>query len=185
MSLPSCDSGDEYAYELCPGRDMGIHYIWCKHWDIRPQQKLEQAVGPGRAGREPGAPGKVVGGLLPYDAASAYELTMTTTKDDPYELRQFLQKIVESKAFAVKGWSACIELQANGMPHIYAVLYSEKNYLDASKIKNRIKFPYRFELKRVKSLNNYFKYLKKEDGNASIIEYCLKKGIPQFWENAV
>lgn len=114
---------------------------------------------------------------------SVYELTLTTTKDDPYELRQFVKKISESSIYDVIDMPYCIELTTNGLPHVHAVLYSKKKYCDASKIKV-LGFPYRYELKRVKNLDKYLIYIKKEKDNPTIIDYCTRKGIPQF-DNAV
>lgn len=113
---------------------------------------------------------------------SEYELTITTTKDDPYELRMIINKIAESKMFGVNTMPYCFELQKNGMPHVHCYIYSSKKYLDASKMKKFI--PYRFELKRVINSEAYINYLYKEKDNPLIIDYCLKKGIKQF-DNAI
>lgn len=110
---------------------------------------------------------------------SAYEVTLTTTKDDPYELRQFIKKIADSAMFSVVDMPYCIELTEAGMPHIHAILYSKKRFIDASKIK-KLGFPYRYECKRVKNLDAYKNYIMKEKENPIIIDYCLKKGIEQF-----
>lgn len=179
MSLPDCQYGcdQEDAYALCPGRDSGYHDVMCKHWCVRLVGFRDDVVDGVVPRKEVG----VVAGLLPYDAASAYEVTLTTTKDDPHELRQFLKKIVESKMYGVKAFSACIELQENGMPHIHAVIYSDKKYCDGTKVRSRIKFPYRYTFQRVKKLDNYLNYIEKEKDNLNIVEYCEKKVIPQFW----
>lgn len=118
--------------------------------------------------------------VMPPGVASVYELTLTSPDDDVYYLRQSLQKIVESAMFEVKKWEACIELTKAGLPHIHAILYSSRQHLDSTKIKT--KFKHLYELKRVRSLNNYLNYIKKENGNPSILAYCEKKGIPQFWD---
>lgn len=112
---------------------------------------------------------------------SVYELTLTTTKDDPYELRQYLQKICESKMFDVKAFKACFELQENGHPHIHAMLWSGKKVLNSNHIKSRIKYPYRFSLKFVRRQENFYNYILKEKECPNIIEYCLRKGIQQLW----
>ncbi|AUM61759.1 Rep [uncultured virus] len=112
---------------------------------------------------------------------SVYELTLTTTKDDPYELRQYLDKIVKSKMFDVKAFKACMELQENGNPHIHAMLWSGKKVLNSNHIKTKIKFPYRFTLKFVRRQQNYYNYILKEKDSPIIIEYCQRKGIPQEW----
>jgi len=114
---------------------------------------------------------------------SVYELTLTTTKDDPYELRQWVSKVSQSDIYDVVDMPYCIELTDKGMPHIHAVMYSNKKYCDASKIKV-LGFPYRYELKRVKNLDKYLIYIKKEKDNPTIIDYCTRKGILQF-DNAI
>lgn len=110
---------------------------------------------------------------------SVYEVTLTTTKDDPYELRQWVQKIAESKMFGVVDMPYCIELTEAGMPHVHAILYSNKKFIDSSQIK-KLKFPYRYECKRVKNLAAYKNYILKEKDNPIIIDYCNRKGIEQF-----
>lgn len=121
--------------------------------------------------------------LAPPPHESVYELTLTTTKDDPYELRGALEKIVKSFMFEVVAWEACIELQQNGFPHIHAVIYSSRKYCDGTKIRTVQKFPYRYTFSRVKHLPQFLLYIKKEKNNAQVIDYCLLKGIPQFWCN--
>lgn len=178
MSLPNCDKADdEYlAEQLCPGRSRGVHDVCCANWtkwfDEKHADRLLRPADPTEG---------AVPGLLPYDAASAYEVTLTSTKDDPKELRDYLKKIVESKMYSVKAWEACIELQENGNPHIHAVIYSDKKYCDGTKVKSRIKFPYRYKFARVRSIENYLKYIHKENDNLVIQEYCERHAIPQFF----
>lgn len=112
---------------------------------------------------------------------SVYELTLTTTKDDPYEIRMYFDKIVKSKMFDVKAFKACMELQQNGNPHIHAMLWSGKKVLNSNHVKTKIKYPYRFTLKFVRRQQNFYNYILKEKDSPNIIEYCLKKGIPQIW----
>lgn len=114
---------------------------------------------------------------------SVYEVTLTTTKDDPYELRQWIKKIADSAMYEVVDMPYCIELTKAGLPHIHAILYSKKQSIDASKIK-KLKFPYIYECKRVKDLDAYKNYIIKEKDNPIIIDYCTRKGIDQF-SNAV
>lgn len=114
---------------------------------------------------------------------SVYEITLTTTKNDPYELRTYINKIANSKIFKVYDMPYCIELTEKGLPHIHAILYSQKKYIDASKIK-KIGFPYRFTCKRVIDIDAYNNYIKKEKDNPIVIDYCKKRGIPQF-DNAI
>lgn len=136
-------------------------------------------------GREPFPPGVDVV-QLPDGCESVYELTLTTTKDDVYELRDALKKVAASAMFEVIKYEACIELQANGMPHVHAIIYSKKKFLDATKIKGKpVNFPYRYQLKKVRKLANYLNYIKKEDGNVDIKAYCEAKGVDQFWTNGV
>jgi len=121
-----------------------------------------------------------VGPLAQYQ--SIYELTLTTNVDDPYELRTALAKIVKSKMNGIVFWKACFELTKAGMPHIHAILYSSKKYLDATKIKQF--FTKRYELKRVRSEQAFLTYIIKEKNNNVVINYCLQKGIPQIWDGS-
>lgn len=118
--------------------------------------------------------------ISPPGTKSVYELTLTSPVDDPYSLRQYLSKVVKSRMFDVILCVSCIELTEAGMPHIHALLYTSRPYLDASKIKTSIKFPHRFELKIVRSCIDYINYLFKEKNNPLIIEYCNRKGVSQF-----
>lgn len=116
---------------------------------------------------------------------SAYELTLTTPPTDPdvYRLRDVVKKIYESAIFDCILILACVELTKEGVPHIHALIYSNKKYLDASKLKGSpFKFPYRYTLKRVRNLDNYYNYIHKEYDTVSIKDYCLGKGIPQFFQ---
>jgi len=123
-------------------------------------------------------PEPVIDKFAPYE--SLYELTLTTTLDDPYELRMSLDRISKSAMFDVKGYIACIELTKNSLPHIHALLFSTRKYIDGSKIKKLYK--YRYECKRVRMPKNYYDYINKESSNPIVIDYCTKKGIPQLWE---
>lgn len=115
--------------------------------------------------------------------ASAYEVTLTTTKDDPYELRTWAKKIANSKMYGVISAPYAVELMKSGMPHIHMLIYSFKKTLDGSKLKT-LGFPYRYTFARVRNLDAYFVYINKEKNNPLNIEYCLRKGIPQF-DNAI
>jgi len=84
--------------------------------------------------------------------------------------------------YGVTAWKAAVELTEAGLPHIHAILYSSNKYCDGTKVKSTIKYPYRYEFKRVKSLVGYNNYIMKEKNNPLIIDYCQKKGIPQFWD---
>lgn len=118
-------------------------------------------------------------GLLKYE--SMYELTLTTNVDDPYHLRTALQKIVKSKMNGVVHWEAAMELTKAGMPHIHAVLYSSKKYLDATKIKKI--FDKRFSLSKVRDEQAWLKYIIKMKNDNVTHLYCEKKGIPQLWRS--
>lgn len=114
--------------------------------------------------------------------ASVYELTLTTDEDNVQYLIESYNKVKASKMFGVVHSYACVELTQQGLPHIHAVLFSDKKYLDASKIKGKpVNFTKRYELKRVRNIGNYLNYIRKEDGNVNIQEYCLKNQVPQFW----
>ena len=115
-------------------------------------------------------------------AKSHYELTITSIKDDLYELRTIVKKISESKMFSIIDMPFCIELTKAGIPHVHCYIKSMKPYIDRSKMKKFI--PYRFSCERVKSEKGYFEYLFKEKDNPIVIDYCNKKGIPQF-DNAI
>lgn len=117
-----------------------------------------------------------------HGAKSVYELTLTTTKDDPVELVNYLNKIVKSAMFDVSYWESCIELTQAGVPHIHAILYCKRDHIDASKIKapKGINFPYIYTCKKVRSLKGFINYIRKEENNPLIIEYCRVKGVSQF-----
>lgn len=112
---------------------------------------------------------------------SVYELTLTTTKDDPYELREFLRKVCRSKMYNVVHWKACFELTGAGLPHIHAILYSSNEYCDGTKIK-ALKFPYRYEFQCVRNLAAYNNYIIKEENNIDVSIYCQAKGIKQIFD---
>lgn len=111
---------------------------------------------------------------------SVYELTLTSTEDDPYYLRMTLERIEKSAMFEIVHYEACIELTKAGLPHLHAILYSKRKTLDASKLKKM--FKYRAELKKVRNEIAFINYIKKEDGNPIVYDYCSKKGIPQIWK---
>lgn len=116
---------------------------------------------------------------------SVYELTLTTTKDDPYELLQYLRKIRDSKMFGILAYKACLELQKNGHPHVHVMVWSNKKVLNSNHIKSRIKFPYIFTLKFVRKQLNFYNYILKEKDDPITIEYCRIKGIQQIWSEEV
>lgn len=123
-------------------------------------------------------PGEITRAPAQYE--SIYELTLTTTVDDPYDLRSTLASVVKSAMFDVTYYQACLELTKNAMPHIHAIIYSSRKYLDASKVKRFTK--YRYELKRVRSEEAFINYIKKSLGDKDIQQYCERKGIPQIWD---
>jgi len=123
-------------------------------------------------------PVEVVDKFQPYE--SLYELTLTIDVDDVYTLRECFNKITSSAMFEIKGYIACVELTKSGLPHIHALLFSKKKYIDGSKIKKLYK--YRYECKRVRHPGNYYDYINKERDNPAVIDYCAAKGVDQLWE---
>lgn len=126
-------------------------------------------------------PEQVVDQYAPFE--SLYELTLTTDVDDPYELRQALSRIVKSAMFEVKGYIACIELTRAGLPHIHALLFSKRKYIDGTKIKKL--YAKRYECKRVRLPGNYYAYINKEKDNPLVVDYCAKKGVQQLFEELI
>lgn len=118
----------------------------------------------------------------PCLSKSSYEVTLTTTKDDPHELKLFMDKIINSRMFEIEYYEYVFELTEAGMPHIHAILYSKRDKIDGSQIKAKgIKFPYRYECKKVRNLNNYLIYIHKEKNNNIVLQYCLAKGINRHY----
>lgn len=109
---------------------------------------------------------------------SCYELTITSLSEDPKDLLQSFDTIVNSKMVSCIGYDRCIELTHNGYPHIHAAIYSSKKYLDAKKICALSKT--RTSLSRVRNLDNFFNYINKDRDNQSTISYCLKHSVEQF-----
>lgn len=169
---------------LCPTCFKDYQYVKDNDYDIdlfRTEREISHRFEKSRKVKKPAQePIQEPAEIIP-EHKSVYELTLTTTKDDPYELRAYLNKIVRSRMFGVVKWKACYELTEAGMPHIHAILYSENKYCDATKIK-ALKFPYRYELKPVRSLHGFNNYILKEKNNPIVIEYCAKKGIPQIFD---
>lgn len=116
---------------------------------------------------------------LNVDRRACYELTLTTNTDEPQELIDILHTVIEKKMFGIVKWGACFELTKSGLPHIHAILWTDNKYMDITKMKRYI--PYRFELKKVRDIRAYLLYIKKEINNPIIIDYCERKGIPQFF----
>lgn len=109
---------------------------------------------------------------------SVYEITLTTTKDDPKELIGYMDKIIKSKMFGVEYYEYVIELTEKGLPHIHAVIYSNRDKIDQSQIKAKgIKFPYRYECVKVRNLPKYLIYIHKEKHNNIVLQYCEKHNI--------
>lgn len=119
---------------------------------------------------------------VPPGVRSIYELTLTMPVDDPHFLKQKLEVICKSNMFEVVKYLGAFELTQAGLPHIHAILYSKRKFLDASKMKKI--FPHRFELKKVRDHHAYLNYIFKEKDNNVIIQYCQEKGITQIFENA-
>lgn len=122
----------------------------------------------------------ITGSKHNYGQRSIYELTLTTSKDDPKALCIAMTKIVKSKMVGSIRCKYSIELTKSGLPHIHAIIYSSKKFIDASKIK-----PFwqeRYELKKVISEEHYLNYILKEKNNPAIIAYCAKHNLKQFQE---
>lgn len=113
-----------------------------------------------------------------FGQKSIYELTLTTGKDDPKALISAIDKILKSKMVSSLQSAYSVELTKAGLPHIHAIVYSSRRFIDASKIKSF--WQERFELKKVISEEHYLNYILKEKNNPVIIEYCKKHNILQF-----
>lgn len=166
--LPDCSSYwcDNYNFAITPALDALMYRIAKRYIPAEKAERVPELPAP-----------PVILPVPPHE--SVYELTLTTNVDDVYALKEAFQKISNSNMFEVAMSYACVELTKEGLPHIHAVLYSNKKYLDATKVKQFWKL--RYELKRVRKIDNYLNYIKKEDGNPIIVDYCARKGIDQFW----
>lgn len=102
------------------------------------------------------------------DFVSTYELTLTTPDDDPKPLWEYIDRVCKLKSFGVVHIVAALELTKAAKPHIHALLYTNKRFLDAKKVK----YPHRFELKKVQSLDRYYEYIMKDVKDPRTIEYC-------------
>lgn len=172
---------DQYdMFEMCLG-GCGHMIPIEQHFCNRPQCLIDFAYKEAKIAKPiivPPLPVEVVDKFQPYQ--SLYELTITIDIDDVYTLRESFNKIVRSAMFEVCGYIACIELTKSGLPHIHALLFSRLQYIDGSKIKKIYK--YRYQCKKVRMPGNYHDYINKERDNPVVNEYCLKKGVPQIWE---
>lgn len=126
-------------------------------------------------------PQPVVDKFQPYD--SIYELTLTIDKDDVLELLAYFNKVTHSAMFEIKGFIACVELTQSGLPHIHALLFSNRKHIDASKVKKL--FPYRYTCKKVRLPGNFYEYINKERDNVTVQNYCTAKNIPQIWDELI
>lgn len=111
-------------------------------------------------------------------AQSVYELTLTTGRDDPLALDAAMKKILKSKMFRIIAYQYAFELTQKGLPHVHAILYSGKRFMDATKMGTF--WQERFELKKVISEKHYINYIFKEKNNKLVIDYCRKRKIDQF-----
>lgn len=125
-----------------------------------------------------GLPADVEDKFKPYD--SMYELTLTTTDPDPSVLIRNFLKVVNSAMFAVKGYIYCVELTKAGLPHIHAMLFCTRKYIDSSKIKKL--YGYRYSCSRVKNARHYYDYIGKEKENPEVQAYCDAHHIQQIVE---
>lgn len=124
-----------------------------------------------------------IGAQVPANTRSIYELTLTSPVDDPHFLRQKLDLICKSNMFEVISYIGAFELTQARLPHIHAILYSKRKFLDASKMKKM--FPHRMEIKKVRDHQAYLNYIFKEKDNPDIIQYCQDKNVTQLFEENV
>lgn len=117
----------------------------------------------------------------PEQKSNFYEITLTTAGDDPQKLVDSMYKIVESKMTPVaKSWKACLELTAAKKPHIH-MLYETEGVVLPSRIKKL--FKERFSCSKVRNLQAFEEYIKKEESNIDVINYCKLKECQQFYSN--
>lgn len=114
------------------------------------------------------------------DHKSVYAMTLTTSEDDPYMLRDFIIKFTNSRMYRVSAIAYSFELTKKGIPHIHAMVWSTKKYLDAKKIEQRLGFKGRYTLDKVNDEISYANYMLKDRSNQDVIDYCTKKGITQI-----
>lgn len=118
-------------------------------------------------------------GLLGAKWIREITLTQPAESKDPYDLLNTMRRIVQSAMFSIVWWLACIELTDKGTPHIHMLIGSNAKYFNASKIKYFHK--YRFECAPVRDIKKYIEYIYKEKNDRLHIEFCLQKGIDQFY----
>lgn len=169
----ACGTLFDYDICLCPPTRAEMAKLW-GWWSYEPELY-------GKRPKPQPLPDDIEMKFRPYEGL--YELTLTTNKDDPHELKELFGRITRSAMFAVKGYIACIELTKAGLPHIHALLFSSKKYIDASKIKSM--YPYRYECKRVRLPGRYYEYINKDVESAATIDYCKAKGIVQVWDSVL
>lgn len=136
--------------------------------------------------RAPNEPVPHIGGEIHPEIpmhSSVYHLTLTTDKDDPYEIRDALHKFVQSAQVEAVYWIAALELTKSKLPHIHVVVYSARKYIDVKKISKAKYFQKRFQLNQVKDLDKYLLYINKNFRCLITEEYCARKAIPQFWSS--
>lgn len=115
------------------------------------------------------------------ESCSYYELTLTIpTAQDHAELFTGLRRLLSSKMVGMLSFEACLELTKKGVPHIHALIYSEKRYINASKLK----YPHRFSCSAVRSVPQFRAYIYKYRGREDIARYCELFNLPQFFRGS-
>lgn len=110
-----------------------------------------------------------------------YEITLTTVDDEPQKIIEKMHKILTSKMLPkIDRWEACLELTAQGKPHLHILAETEGRILP-SRIKKIYKE--RFTCTKVRNLEAFRKYIKKEEQNEAVINYCLNKKCDQFYSS--
>lgn len=181
---------DEVESYLTKVDNMGCHGIRCKWFTHggRPCDRCHELLVymrvPHKYEEQKPEPVPDVGGVIHPEIpmhSSVYHLTITTDKDDPYEIRDALHKFVQSAQVEAVYWIAAMELTKAKLPHIHVAVYSKRKYIDVKKISKAKYFQKRFQLNQVKDLEKYLLYINKNYRCIDTEEYCARKSIPQFW----
>lgn len=189
MSESEYDEVESYLTQL---DNRGCHGIKCKWFTQggRPCERCHELLiylrVPHKYEEVKAEPVPQVGGVIHPEIpmhSSVYHLTITTDKDDPYELREALHKFVQSAQVEAVYWIAAIELTKSKLPHLHVAVYSKRKYIDVKKISKAKYFHGRFQLNQVRDLEKYLLYINKNFRDIITEEYCARKAIPQFWSS--
>lgn len=127
----------------------------------------------------PGPPDPTDRELLNLEKShSAWELTITTDIDEPQIILAEFNKFVSIKMFDIVRYYGQFELTQAGLPHIHAVILSEKKSIDVSKVKRY--FKKRISFSRVRDLQKWIEYIKKNSEDILIKDYCVEHNIEQI-----